>query len=251
MNSESGKKSEGTDVYSVLREDIISLRLRPGTFFSIKDICETYQVGRSPGREALIRLSQEGLVTFLPQRGTMISTLDLDRIDDERFIRKSIEEKVMEEFAAVFSPSVILQMEECIQEQKECLKTKDVRRFFTSDDKFHHIFYEETGREHCAAVVEKECGNYKRMRLLSLMLEDQAMASAMEEHEAIISTLSAREDLERLLFWFDLHLDRIKTQERKLVKRFPDLFSAAVLQEKRENKDLSRDFLLSIRSRGL
>ena len=81
MSSEVEKKNEGTDVYSILRDDIICLRLRPGTFFSIKDICEIYGVGRSPGRDALIRLAQEGLVTFLPQRGTMISTLDLERIE--------------------------------------------------------------------------------------------------------------------------------------------------------------------------
>ena len=122
MSSEVEKKNEGTDVYSILRDDIICLRLRPGTFFSIKDICEIYGVGRSPGRDALIRLAQEGLVTFLPQRGTMISTLDLERIDNERFIRRSIEENIMRDFVAIFSPSVILELEECIRDQKECLK---------------------------------------------------------------------------------------------------------------------------------
>ena len=250
MSSDLEKKNEGTDVYTILRYDIISLRLRPGTFFSIKDICEIYNVGRSPGREALIRLAQEGLVTFLPQRGTVISTLDLERIDDEHFIRKSIEENVMKDFAAVFSPSVILKLEDNLQEQRNCLKTKDTRQFFALDEQFHRVFYEEAGRKHCADVVDKECGNYKRMRLLSFLLEDNIMENAIEEHEAMVSALSAREDLERLLFWFNLHVDRIKAQERKLVKRFPDLFSRGGVQDRRENNDLRTDFLLSIRSRG-
>lgn len=250
MSSEVEKKNEGTDVYSILRDDIICLRLRPGTFFSIKDICEIYGVGRSPGRDALIRLAQEGLVTFLPQRGTMISTLDLERIDNERFIRRSIEENIMRDFVAIFSPSVILELEECIRDQKECLKEKDARRFFALDDQFHRVFYKETDRLYCADVVEKECGNYKRLRLLSLMVEEKAMSNAVEEHEAMVSTLSARESLDRLMFWFSLHLDRIQTQERTIVKRFPELFSNGTVQDRRDNSDLRKDFLLSIRSRG-
>ena len=92
MSSETVKKQEGHDIYTVLRDDIMGLRLKPGIIFSIKDICELYESGRTPVRDALIRLEQEGMITFLPQRGTMISRLDLRRIDNERFIRRSIEE---------------------------------------------------------------------------------------------------------------------------------------------------------------
>lgn len=250
MNAEPEKKGDGYDVYAVLRDDIVSLRLKPGTFFSIKDLCESYNVGRSPGREALIRLAQEGLITFLPQRGTMISTLDLERIDNERFIRKSIEEQVMRDFIAVFSPTVILQLEESIRIQKECFKEGDIRGYFSADEQFHRVFYKEAGREYCCGVVEKECGNYNRLRLLSLRLDKGIMAAAIEEHEAMVSAVSTR-DLDKLMFWFPLHLDRIKTQERRLLRAFPDLFSDGSGQDKRDNPDLKRDFLIDIRSRGL
>ena len=110
MSSETVKKQEGHDIYTVLRDDIMGLRLKPGIIFSIKDICELYESGRTPVRDALIRLEQEGMITFLPQRGTMISRLDLRRIDNERFIRRSIEENVMRDFVAAFSPTVILRL---------------------------------------------------------------------------------------------------------------------------------------------
>ena len=72
------------------------------------------------------------------------------------------------------------------------------------------------------------------------------MSNAVEEHEAMVSTLSARENLDRLMFWFSLHLDRIQTQERTIVKRFPELFSNGTVQDRRDNSDLRKDFLLSI-----
>ena len=50
------------DAYPALRQAIIELYLRPGAFMSIKDICEHFQLGRSPVRDALVRLEQEGLI---------------------------------------------------------------------------------------------------------------------------------------------------------------------------------------------
>lgn len=254
MSSETVKKQEGHDIYTVLRDDIMGLRLKPGIIFSIKDICELYQSGRTPARDALIRLEQEGMITFLPQRGTMISRLDLRRIDNERFIRRSIEENVMRDFVAAFSPTVILRLEDQIQKQQECMRAGDVRGFFASDEAFHFLFYKEINRMYCWDVIQKECCNYKRMRLLTLMLTDtdNAMVSVLEDHEAIVSAVSMR-DLDKVMHWSGVHLDRIRTQEHKLLKQFPDLFEegAAQEQDKKGSGELAGDFLISIRSRGL
>lgn len=253
MSTDNFEKNEDYNIYSVLREDIVSLRLKPGTFFSIRDICEIYQVGRSPGRDALIRLEQEGLITFLPQRGTMVSKLNLTRIENERFIRKAIEGMVLEDFIGLFSPTVILRLENGILEQKEYRRKRDVRGFFEADEKFHDIFFQETQREHCSEVIAKECGNYKRMRLLTLMLDESIIENAIKEHEAMISAISTR-DLNRLMNCFSLHLSRIMPQARRLLKEFPDLFDHEEQdggQKRKESSGLQSDFLLSIRSRGL
>jgi len=253
MSTENLEKDQEYNIYSILRDDLVGLRLKPGTFFSIKDICEIYHAGRSPVRDALIRLEQEGLITFLPQRGTMVSKLDLKRIENERFIRKAIEEKVLEDFIGLFSPTVILLLENCIMEQKECFRSRDIRGFFESDEKFHAVFFQETDRDYCAGVIEKECGNYKRMRLLTLMLDESVIANTIEEHEAMVRAISRR-DLDKLMDCFSLHLDRIKPQERRLLKEFPDLFDdrdQSGTQKRRETPGLQHDFLLSIRSRGL
>ena len=58
------------NICNILRSDILALKLKPGLIFSIKDLSEAYQAGRSPMRDALISLQKEGLITSLPQRGT-------------------------------------------------------------------------------------------------------------------------------------------------------------------------------------
>lgn len=249
-NLEPAKKPENADIYTILRADINSLRLKPGMLFSIKDICEQYGVGRTPMRDALIRLVQEGLVTSLPQRGTMISKLDLKRIENERFIRKAIERDVMKDFLAGFSPSVILRMEDSIEKQRECIKSKDFREFLAEDDEFHGLFFEEVGRMQCKEVVDRECSNYSRLRLLSLMADEgAALSNIVKEHAEMVGAASVR-NLDQLMYWFDIHLDRVCTQQYKLIRQYPDLFENPPEQDRRLNTDLQRDFLLTLRSRG-
>lgn len=65
MGSTDSRNSED-NIYDVLRTDILNLKLRPGMIFSIRDISEAYQVGRTPVRDALISLSKEGLIPFFP-----------------------------------------------------------------------------------------------------------------------------------------------------------------------------------------
>ena len=132
----------------------MGLRLKPGIIFSIKDICELYESGRTPVRDALIRLEQEGMITFLPQRGTMISRLDLRRIDNERFIRRSIEENVMRDFVAAFSPTVILRLEDQIQKQQECMRAGDVRGFLHQTKTF--ILYLQRNKQNVLLGCDTE-----------------------------------------------------------------------------------------------
>ena len=210
-------------------------------------------MGRSPGREALLQLEQEDLITVLPHRGSIVSKLDLDRIDNERFVHRSIEENVLRDFIGMFSPSVILRMENCILEQKEQYRAKDIRRFFDADEEFHALFFSEIFRDYCRSVIERECSNYKRIRLLALMADENFMKNSIEEHESMIRAVSTR-NLDKLMFWSSLHTDRYKAQERWLLKRFPDLFTQSDKESEGMRKspaDLTSDFLLSIRSRGL
>ena len=250
MSTELTKKRDGNDFYSLLRDDIISLKLRPGVLFSTRELCEIYQVGRSPAREALIRLEQEGLITFLPQQGTMISLLDLKRIDNERYIRRSVEENIMKDFVGMFSPTIILRLEDMVQEQRAMMKKQDIRYFIDADDDFHHVFFKEIGREHCYRVIDKECCNYRRMRLLVQMVEPGMMAKTIDEHGALLSAVSVR-DVDKVMSLFYLHLGQIKNQERKIIKRFSELFTESSDTGRKENHDLKADFLVALRGQGM
>lgn len=79
----SGVKETGTArVYVSLRNEILTMKLAPGTHLDELGVAERFDVSRSPVREALVRLSAEGLVTILPNRGNIVTPMDFGRVPE-------------------------------------------------------------------------------------------------------------------------------------------------------------------------
>jgi DNA-binding GntR family transcriptional regulator len=212
------------EVYPVLRRAIVELYLQPGAVLSIKDICKHFEMGRSPVRDALIRLDQEGLVTLLPQRGTMISQIDLSRVEQERFLRLSVEEEVMKLFMACHTPSDITLLHEALRQQQELCDQKDVdtRRFLWLDDEFHQLFYTVTDKLFCLQAIQNVGGHYRRIRLLTCGAST-SLREILRQHSALITALQAR-DTELMRNIFHFHLRKLDREERLLLNKYPYLF---------------------------
>lgn len=82
-------------VYRLLYHNIMSVRLTPGTAVSEQEVSSYLDISRTPVREAFIHLSQDGLVEILPQRGTFISKIDTALIEENRFMRLTLERAVI------------------------------------------------------------------------------------------------------------------------------------------------------------
>lgn len=98
-HSESVKETLASHVYDQLRQDIISVAIAPGAKLHIRSLCERFDVGLSPVREALSRLSTEGLVAQSDHRGFAVAPISEEDLVDltcarcwlnELAIRKSI-----------------------------------------------------------------------------------------------------------------------------------------------------------------
>src|SRR5919112_241624 len=78
-------------IYGQIRQDIILLRLRPGTRLSENELALRFGTSRAPVREALIRLAEEGLIEVQPQRGSFVSRISLASMQRARFVREALE----------------------------------------------------------------------------------------------------------------------------------------------------------------
>jgi DNA-binding GntR family transcriptional regulator len=62
--------------YRLIEEQIVTLRLKPGDILSEQMLSASFDIGRTPIREALQRLAREGLVTILPRKGILVSDIN-------------------------------------------------------------------------------------------------------------------------------------------------------------------------------
>ena len=97
--------------YAQIEEQIVTLQLPPGTVLSELVLAERLGIGRTPIREALHRLSRDGLVNILPRRGVLVSEIDLRsqlrllevRRELERLMARGAAERATEEERAQFA----------------------------------------------------------------------------------------------------------------------------------------------------
>jgi DNA-binding GntR family transcriptional regulator len=97
--------------YAQIEEQIVTLQLPPGTVLSELVLAERLGIGRTPIREALHRLSRDGLVNILPRRGVLVSEIDLRsqlrllevRRELERLMARGAAERATEEERVQFA----------------------------------------------------------------------------------------------------------------------------------------------------
>src|ERR1700733_6920477 len=84
------------DVYNALREKILSCDLAPGQRLAVDTIAQQMGVSRTPVKEALGRLSAEGLIEILARRGTFVSQIHPADIRESFQVREALEVKACE-----------------------------------------------------------------------------------------------------------------------------------------------------------
>src|SRR5690625_4378501 len=137
LNRNKHKNSTRDFVYEALSEAIVSLELPPGSTISEKEISEKMEVSRTPVREAFLRLTEDELLTVLPQRGSYISLIDLDHVEDARFLREQAEAGIIRLACESFSEAYIVKLEKNVKYQKFARDNDDENELFILDKEFH------------------------------------------------------------------------------------------------------------------
>lgn len=245
-NKDNSKDSQtaGENVYNFLRTNIIELRVKPGQTININELSDFLKVSRSPIRDALIQLGKDGLVTTTPQKGTMVSKIDVQRVKEERFLRACIEERVVEEFLEIYKESDIQKMQNILEKQKQMTAEEDAREFLSLDDVFHAVFFEVTDRPFCLKAVLNMSSHYYRIRLLSLS-EPEIQQQTLAQHEKILQ-LVLDKDLESLKKLLDVHIIEKEGEVNRMKRKYPDLFTGVVAPYPKKQKIWENDFLKSV-----
>ena len=222
MAFEVSKNSTSKTIYYKLREEIINLQLVPGTNISEKELSEKYNVSRTPVREAFVRLSQEGLLSIYPQKGTVVSLIDLSAVEEGRFLREHLERAVIKQACDEFPQEKIFALEMNLKFQKMYMQDHDFKKSFEADEEFHRIIFEGCNKKRIWATIHEMSTDFQRIRLLRLAT-NFAWDNIYLQHKGIVESIKNKtpEMAEEVM---KEHLNMVIFDKNQLKESYPNYF---------------------------
>lgn len=209
--------------FLTLREQIITMRLLPGTAMSVYEVSDWMNVSRTPVREAFIRLAAEALVEILPQRKTLVTRIDFSRVRQERFLRASLELAAAKQFFTRYDPAVVAKMRDLYVRHAEAIARADAVSGLALDDAFHGAVFEGAGQMLSWRAIDERNGHYRRARLLMVQNYGEAETVA-EEHRMLVEAYENGDCAKAVALTQD-HLVKITHREARMRQEFPDYFA--------------------------
>lgn len=209
--------------YATIRQGIAYAVYAPGDKLMVRDLCSSLGMGRTPIRESLVRLRQEGLVYAVPQSGTYVSRISVRSIGCARYVREHLEREVAIECCAKAQGDDLDQLAAVIRDQERAIEEGDRRAFFDGDNDFHQLFYRIAGRERVWEWLRHMSFDLQRYRWLRMLTEELDWNSIMNQHYAIWGAL-ANKNTDEVGYLVSDHLHLLYVESAAVFKSFPDYF---------------------------
>lgn len=183
--------SKAMELYGYIKEDVIRLRFRADEIINEKDFAEKYQVSKTPVREALGMLVQEGYLKKIPRVGYLLRELTEEEYRKLIYLRYTLEKGV-----------VLWIIGHCTDEEIDSLRdhctATDVayKEFAGINYDFHTAMARLTGNEYLAAGVQNSFDRMIRVPSMNLYAEIQSQPHYY--HLQLIDAMKARDEAKAL-----------------------------------------------------
>lgn len=193
MVAKSGSKlSLGEKAYELIREQIITLKLRPGEQIDESRLATLLAIGRTPIREALQRLARDKLLDSVPGRGFSVKSISIDNIK-ELFEALTILERVAVHLASQrISEKQIQQLSDLHSLHKEAMSKKEFRKVTVFNSKIHRTIYQAVCNDFLQTSLDSIYDQAERLTYLTFTEEADPQGmfgyneKAVQEHEDLI-----------------------------------------------------------------
>lgn len=216
-------KTIADQTYQHIRRDIISGALPPGTKLAMEMLTKRYNVGLSPLREALVKLTGDALAVAEGQRGFWVSQISLDELQDTMNTRLLIETQALSLAIEKGGPDwerAVNQAYEELSSLEDHLKEGDAATFArweSANRRFHEALVSACGSKWLIRLRSMLHHHSERYRMISLA-ESSVERDVHDEHEAIVEAVLARKTL-RACRLTELHLQRTTEVVRLALER--------------------------------
>ncbi|WP_234186924.1 GntR family transcriptional regulator [Shinella sp. NM-101] len=206
-------------VYDLLRDEILDLKLAPGSPVDEVQLAERFKMSRTPIREALVRLAGEGLIETLPNRSTMVSNIDflnLHTLFDALVLMYRVTTRLAAQNHRAEDLAVIRGFHE---DYAKAVEARDMLAMIATNATFHAAISEAGRNPYFTSLFRRLLDEARRiLRLYYQSYQEQFPRRFVDEHAAIVAAIEAR-DIEEADRLGKAHAEQIVTQVQKLFSR--------------------------------
>lgn len=198
-------------VYSQIKELIITAEIKPGEVIIENELMDKFGIGRTPIREALNRLSWEGLIRIIPNRLIMVSELpleDLESIFELRYAMCMLEGRLACEKRTEQEIELLKEFVISIKNQA------DTKKRIMLDRDFHRTISKMTKNRFLELQLNNNMDLGIRLIFLNLNSIEKLDEHAIKEYDSILQSIIDK-DSERLISLLQQH---VVTFRNKFIK---------------------------------
>ena len=179
-------------VFNTLREAILKGELQPGERLMELQLASKLGVSRTPIREAIRMLEQEGLAVTVPRKGAEVARMTLKDMEDVLEIREALDELAAQIACERISSEQMNRLMDTKKEFERILASGEVKEIADVDVKSHDIIYEATDNAKLVYLLNNLREQLFRYRV-EYLKNPENYPALIQEHEAIVSALEARD----------------------------------------------------------
>lgn len=204
------KNTIASQAYELLKRKILFLELEPGAVLNEAELMEQLKLGRSPIRDAMIRLEQEGLAQILPRQGTLVTDLSLSAFHEVFEFRLHTEG-----FAAYLAvkrgdPRYIRELEALLVDAEQLPPNTSAELSIEIDTRFHQIIYKASANRYLAKTLNELLNHSIRLANLA-RTRSATVSEEIPDYRAVYECFRAR-DPEKARAWMEAHV--LESRER-------------------------------------
>ena len=204
-------------VFRTLREAILTGELKPGERLMEMQLAAKLGVSRTPIREAIRMLQQEGLAVTLPRRGAEVAAMTEKDMEDVLKIREALEILAVQLASEKITAEQITQLEEKLTAFEEAVKTAEVKQIAQTDIDFHDFIYDAAENPRLVGMLNNLREQIYRYRV-EYLKDEKNYPRLIEEHKQIIIGLKER-NKDYVVEMMKKHMDNQADAVRNIIRQ--------------------------------
>jgi DNA-binding GntR family transcriptional regulator len=215
------RQTLGEAAYARIRDAVLTTAMRPGATVSEQELASVIGVSRTPVREAIRRLVEEGLAEVTAQQGTRVSRISIDRVRQAVFIRKTVEVAALRRVEAI-APASLARLKADIRTHKAAIAAGHPLRIYQEDERFHRDLLEAAGCPLASAALYVVSADMARIQFL-MGVERDYFPSVVRDHQKLVTLLAERR-VDEAADLLGRHIDGFVIDQQHLLEAHAEFF---------------------------